>query len=328
MRGPNNPVVWLFGASLVLCVLCAAIVALLPWDRSGLSGVWPDRNVGTPNAQVPPPLAPEPRPRWLAAMPHWPGPADDPPETPVSLPAPALDLELPRISGDEGLVEPAPSRVPRAPTPGRGDRAAFARHLLRLRRSGLELVLVVEDAPQSRRAAWKLATAVKAMLALFPGARVGLVVYSGTGMRVLGLGTLPEQIRQTLDSPLPRVRAAAEATGLARAMVAATRMAWRPKGRAVLAVLPSRPPWIAEVPPAQDAARRFRRNRQGSTYVLCAPSSGGADDISTMDRLCADEAVSRVPVPSADVAHHKLLALILGDAHKDRIPGLIHVLAN
>jgi len=322
---------------ILLLIVLAAVVAVLAlrgvFPVPALGRLWLRRpaKVGPARPPVPAPrpvptaaLPDEPAPPLRAAQPSWPFEPVSPDLARVRLPAPPLQVRGAALPPDHGLAEPALPSMPRTGKLAPDADPAFAEHLLDLRRSGLDVALVIELSGWDANLRRHVDRGVRLARALFPQARFGAVLYGPAACRSFPLATEPETLLEALARFPASQPPATDATGMNAATAAAAGLEWRHHVRRTIIVLSARPPWIAEVPAILDAARRFANQPGAGVHLFTMPAAAAGHDPSGFQRLAADNAVSWTPLADASQFPCEWLSLVLGREHRQRIESLLH----
>ena len=315
-----------------MVLVAGAALGVLAWlDRSRASALLhsPGYLGPTPTPLLPPQpgeMRDEPAPPLRTTRPVWPTPAPPPPAVDLNVPPPPLSLPRPHTTQKAGPVE-----FPRAPigqnaSLGDDGDANFANDLLGLRREGLEVALVAARDADGPAARTQIAEAVGAIHALFPRARLGAVVYGAGDLRQVPLAADPAQVCDALASPPAAERLAGRTTGLGAALIAATRLAWGSRCRRFIVLITSRPPWIAEIPPALDAARAFAGPPRSHVCLLTFPSLHAVGDPMDFDRLASGDPIARRALHGPEDLASELLTVVLGDGARPRSGSILHAL--
>ena len=321
LHGPLR--VW--AAASVVAVACGVGLWLWPRDApTSVPGVQPTpktepaRGDTIPAEEVAePPLRP--------VEPKWPTVSTVPIRLTVGLPGPVLDPAPAPAPVGAALLEPALAGMV-APAASSVNGPGFAKRLMAIRRLGLSIALLVEDEPNLKAQSKRIAAAVESVKVFFPGCRFGAVVYSSGRADSLDFGATAEEIAGAVAAPA-KSDPASRATGLARAMSRAAGLSWRRGGHNIILVLAGRPPWVAEIPNALEAARRAKTSHGVASLYRAPPDSGGGQGSDELAMLTRGPTIARSSLRDLSLLGHELLALALGAGSRARIEEVLSAVA-
>jgi hypothetical protein len=147
---------------------------------------------------------------------------------------------------------------------GRGVGAGFGGFIAGLRKSGLEVTLVIDGTGSMLRVIGDAKNRMKQLLLsihrLVPAARIGIVVFGGRGepIQVHSLTTSPDKLIQFLNTIAAHNGGEWQEDTLGAVRTAVDRMGWKPESHKVIVLVGDTPPFKEDFEPVLDEIRRFR----------------------------------------------------------------------
>ena len=147
---------------------------------------------------------------------------------------------------------------------GRGVGAGFGGFIAGLRKSGLEVALVVDGTGSMLRviedAKGRMRQLVFSIHRLVPAARIGVVVFGGRGeaIQVQPLTTSPETLVRFLSTIVAQNGGEWQEDTLGAVRTAVDRLGWRPDSHKVIILVGDTPPFKEDFEPVLDEIRRLR----------------------------------------------------------------------
>ncbi len=147
---------------------------------------------------------------------------------------------------------------------GRGIGAGFGGFIGGLRRSGLDVALVIDGTGSMKRiindVKSKMRLLILAIHRLVPTTRMGIVVFGGRGepMQIQPLTVSPDILINFLDNIQARNGGARQEDTLGGVRDAVDRMAWRPLAKKVIILVGDSPPFDEDMGPTLDEIRKLR----------------------------------------------------------------------
>jgi hypothetical protein len=147
---------------------------------------------------------------------------------------------------------------------GRGVGAGFGGFIAGLRKSGLEVTLVLDGTGSMLRVIGDAKNRMKQLLLsihrLVPAARIGIVVFGGRGepIEVQPLTTSPDKLIQFLNTIAAHNGGEWQEDTLGAIRTAVDRMGWKPESHKVIVLVGDTPPFKEDFDPVLDEIRRFR----------------------------------------------------------------------
>ncbi|MGO9264695.1 MAG: vWA domain-containing protein [Candidatus Binataceae bacterium] len=147
---------------------------------------------------------------------------------------------------------------------GRGVGAGFGGFIGGLRKSGLEVALVLDGTGSMLRVIGDAKSRMKQLIfaihRLVPAARIGIVVFGGRGepIQVQPLTTSPDKLITFLNSIAAHNGGEWQEDTLGAVRTAIDRMAWKPGSHKVIVLVGDTPPFNEDYEPVLEEIRRFR----------------------------------------------------------------------
>jgi von Willebrand factor type A domain len=147
---------------------------------------------------------------------------------------------------------------------GRGIGAGFGGFIGGLRRSGLDVTLVIDGTGSMKRVIDdvknKMRLLILAIHRLVPTTRMGIIVFGGRGepIEVQPLTVSPDTLLSFLNNIQARGGGGWQEDTLGAVRTAVDRMGWRPGSRKVIILVGDTPPFDEDVEPTLDEIRKFR----------------------------------------------------------------------
>jgi von Willebrand factor type A domain len=147
---------------------------------------------------------------------------------------------------------------------GRGLGAGFGGFIGRLRRSGLDVALVIDGTGSMKRIIGdvknKMRLLVLAIHRLVPTTRIGIVVYGGRGepIQVQPLTVSPDTLLNFLNNIQAQNGGAWQEDSLGAIRTAVDRMQWQAPARKVIILVGDSPPFDEDMEPCLDEIRKLR----------------------------------------------------------------------
>ncbi len=147
---------------------------------------------------------------------------------------------------------------------GRGIGAGFGGFVGGLRRSGLDVALVIDGTGSMKRIIGdvkaKMRLLILAIHRLVPTTRMGIVVFGGRGeaIQVQPLTISPDTLLYFLNNIQAQNGGAWQEDTLGAVRTAVDRMAWRPLAKKVIILVGDTPPFAEDIEPTLDEVRKLR----------------------------------------------------------------------
>jgi len=147
---------------------------------------------------------------------------------------------------------------------GQGIGAGFGGFIGGLRRSGLEVMLVIDGTGSMKRiiddVKAKMRLLILAIHRLVPTTRIGIVVFGGRGepIQVQPLTVSPDTLLDFLNGIQARYGGAWQEDTLGAIRTAVDRMGWRPQTKKVIILVGDTPPFDEDMEPTLEEIRKFQ----------------------------------------------------------------------
>ncbi len=186
---------------------------------------------------------------------------------------------------------------------GNGIGAGFGGFIGGLRRSGLDVAIVIDGTGSMKRIIGdvknKMKQLVLAVHRLVPTARIGIVVFGGRGEPIQSqpLTVSPDRLLYFLNNIQARDGGEWQEDTLGAVRTAVDRMAWKPGARKVIVLVGDTPPFDQDVEPTLEEVRKLR-SENGSFSTVDVTVEEHERFIEEFYRLMGQPAPKNAPMPS------------------------------
>jgi hypothetical protein len=186
---------------------------------------------------------------------------------------------------------------------GNGIGAGFGGFIGGLRRSGLDLAIVIDGTGSMKRIIGdvknKMKQLVLAVHRLVPTARIGIVVFGGRGEPIQSqpLTVSPDRLLYFLNNIQARDGGEWQEDTLGAVRTAVDRMAWKPGARKVIVLVGDTPPFDQDMEPTLEEVRKLR-SENGSFSTVDVTVEEHERFTEEFYRLMGQPAPKNAPMPS------------------------------